>query len=109
MRGLQDEIDEVKQKGNRVYYVFDMQVPGAIFIKLADWARDHIDVKRVGREIVETIRSTGELSTRFTCRLIPVDFLCKANNFEDFKKFAPSALKKHFPMRGAADPGIKHV
>ena len=92
-----------------MYYVFDMQVPGAIFIKLPDRARDHIDVNRVGREIVETIKRTGELSTRFAFRLIPVDFLCKANNFDDFKKFAPSALKKHFPMRGAVDPGIQHV
>jgi len=86
-----------------------MQVPGAIFIKLADWARDHIDVKRVGREIVETVKRTKELSTRFAMKLIPVDFLCKANYFEDFKQFAPPILKKHFPMRGAAEPGIKHV
>jgi len=86
-----------------------MQVPGAIFIKLADWARGHIDVKRVGREIVETVKRTKELSTRFAMKLIPVDFLCKANNFEDFKQFAPAILKKHFPMRGAAEPGIKHV
>ena len=68
-----------------MYYIFDMQVPGAIFIKLADWAKPHIDVKKVGLEIVETIQQTGELQTRFVCRLIPVDFLCKANNFEDFK------------------------
>ena len=47
-KGLEDEIAQVKQKGNRVFYVFDMQVPGAIFIKLADWAKPHIDVKRVG-------------------------------------------------------------
>ena len=65
-----------------------MQVPGAIFIKIADWARPHIDVKLVGEAIVKSIAETGELSTRFICRLIPVDFLCKANNFEDFKRFA---------------------
>ena len=52
-KGLEDEIAQAKQKGNRMFYVFDMQVPGAIFIKLADWARPHIDVKRVGQEIVE--------------------------------------------------------
>ena len=76
-----------------------MQVPGAIFIKLADWARPHIDVKKVGQEIVETVQRTGELSTRFVCKLIPVDFLCKANKFEDFKTLALAGLKKYFPMR----------
>ena len=44
-----------------MFYVFDMQVPGAIFIKLADWARPHIDVKKIGLEIVETVQRTGEL------------------------------------------------
>ena len=48
LRGLDEEMAQLKKAGNRVYYVFDMQVPGAIFIKISDWAKDHIDVKRVG-------------------------------------------------------------
>ena len=78
-----------------------MQVPGAIFIKVADWARPHVDVKKVGQEIVKSIKETGELSTRFVCRLMPVDFLCKANNFEDFKTMALPALKRYFPLKEA--------
>lgn len=61
MRGLEEEIAKMKKKNNRVYYVFDMQVPGAIFIKIADWARPHIDVKKVGLEIVKHVKETGEL------------------------------------------------
>ena len=61
MRGLEDEIAKMKKKNSRVYYVFDMQVPGAIFIKIADWARPHIDVKKVGLEIVKHVKETGEL------------------------------------------------
>lgn len=58
MRGLEEEIAACKKKGNRTYYVFDMQVPGAIFIKLADWARPHIDVKRIGVAIVKHVKET---------------------------------------------------
>ena len=87
-----------------------MQVPGAIFIKLADWARPFVDIKRVGQEIVETVKRTGELTTRFVCRLIPVDFLCKANNFDDFKQFARPILERYFPMRDAAkSDDTRHV
>lgn len=93
----------MKKKGNRVYYVFDMQVPGAIFIKVADWARPHIDVKKVGFEIVKDLKQTKELSARFVCKLIPVDFLCKANNFEDFKLMVEPVLPKYFPMAGKPD------
>ena len=99
-KGLQDEIEQMKKAGNRIYYVFDMQVPGAIFIKVADWARSHVKVKDIGIEIVKKIKETGELSTRFVARLIPVDFLCKANNFDDFKTFALPALSNHLPLQG---------
>ena len=102
MKGLDDEIANVKKAGNRTYYVFDMQVPGAIFIKIADWARPHIDVKRVGLDIVTNVKETGELSTRFVNRFFPVDFLCKANNFKDFKQMALPVLQRYFPMASDA-------
>ncbi len=94
-----------------MYYVFDMQVPGAIFIKLADWARPHIDVKKVGLEIVTNLKETKELTARFVCKLIPVDFLCKANNFEDFKQMIAPVLPRYFPMAENPDTwqGAQHV
>ena len=109
MRGLDDEIANVKKSGNRTYYVFDMQVPGAIFIKLADWAKPYIDVKRIGVAIVTHVKETGELATRFVNRFFPVDFLCKANNFDDFKLMARPVLKRYFPMIENADPDAAHV
>mmetsp|Transcript_14864 Transcript_14864/g.20111 ORF Transcript_14864/g.20111 Transcript_14864/m.20111 type:complete len:162 (+) Transcript_14864:482-967(+) len=111
MKGLDDEIANVKKAGNRTFYVFDMQVPGAIFIKLADWARPHIDVKHIGQEIVTSVKETGELTTRFVNRFFPVDFLCKANNFDDFKQMALPALKRYFPMADKADSdeAVEHL
>ena len=109
MRGLDEEIAKVKKSGNRMYYIFDMQVPGAILIKLAEWARPHIDVKRIGVAIVRHIKETGELTARYVNRFFPVDFLCKANNFDDFKQMALPALKKYFPMAGTSKPEDTHV
>ena len=88
-----------------------MQVPGAIFIKIADWAKAHIDVKKVGQAIVEHIQKTQELPTRYVQRLMPVDFLCKANKFDDFKEFIQPVLGKYFPLKteGEIDDNIKHV
>jgi len=34
--------------------------------------------------------------TRFACRFIPVDILCKVKLFDDFKKFAEPAIFKNF-------------
>ena len=109
MRGLDQEIACIKKSGNRTYYVFDMQVPGAIFIKLADWARPHLDVKKIGQAIVTHVKETGELATRFVNRFFPVDFLCKANNFEDFKRMALPALSRYFPMAGSVDQAQNHI
>ena len=39
---------------------------------------------------------------------MPVDFLCKANNFDDFKLMALPAIKKYFPMKGSEE-GVTHV
>ena len=58
---------------------------------------------------METVQRTGELSTRFVNKLYPVDFLCKANNIEDFKTFAKPVLKRYFPLRGGDPMGKDHV
>ena len=39
---------------------------------------------------------------------MPVDFLCKANNFDDFKLMALPVVKKYFPLKGAEE-GVTHV
>ena len=42
---------------------------------------------------------------------MPVDFLCKANKFDDFKVMIEPILPKYFPMRqeGEIDDDVAHV
>lgn len=72
-----------------------MGVPGVIFIKLVDWMRPFVDVKRVGLAIIEHVDETKEALSRFACRFMPVDILCKANT-DDFTKFATPVIQKVF-------------
>jgi hypothetical protein len=102
---IQKEIDaelEAVKTASRIFFVFDMSVPGVVFIKLVDWMRPHIDVKRVGQAIVEQVVESKEALTRFACRFMPVDILCKAN-LEDFKKFATPAIERVFNEASGAD------
>ena len=78
--------------------MFDLGVPGAIFIKLIDWMRPHIDVRKIGVAIMDHLIETNESLARFVCRLIPVDILCKANKIEDFMEFAKPVINAQFPQ-----------
>jgi len=72
-----------------------MGIPGVVFIKLVDWMRPFVDVKKVGLAIVEHVAETKEAVSRFACRFIPVDVLCKAN-IADFMKFSEAMISKVF-------------
>ena len=68
-----------------------------VFIKILDELRSHIDLKKIGIAIVNDINETKIAKTRFTCRFIPVDLLCKAGKFEEFKLMAEPIIHKYFP------------
>lgn len=84
----------MKKGSSKIWFTFDMKTPGAIFIKLVEPLVPHIDVKHIGNELIRHAKETGEANCRFVCRLMPVDILCKANCFDDFKRFAKPALDK---------------
>jgi len=50
---------------------------------MLDELRPHIDVNRLGVAIINHISETKEGLSRFACRFIPIDILCKAK-LEDF-------------------------
>ena len=56
--------------------------------------KPYIDVKKLGMSIIKHAYENKESSTRYVCRFIPVDFLCKAGNFEEFKKLAQPVIEK---------------
>jgi hypothetical protein len=48
---LDAELNQI-QKSKRIWYTFDMQSPGVIFIKLVDQMREHIDVTKLMQAIL---------------------------------------------------------
>ena len=56
-----------------------------MFIKLLNELKPYIDVNKLGMSIINHIKETKESQTRFAYRFIPVDLLCKAGKFEEFK------------------------
>jgi len=63
--------------------VFETGTQGVVFIKILDELRPHIDVNKLGIAIVKQIAETKESQSRFACRFIPIDILCKAKQ-DDF-------------------------
>ena len=94
-KSLTAEIETMQKGASKIYFVFDMGIPGVVFIKLVDWMRPFVDVKKVGLAIVEHVAETKEALSRFACRFIPVDVLCKAN-LADFMKFSEAIISKVF-------------
>ncbi len=90
-KSLTAEIETMQKGASKIYFVFDMGIPGVVFIKLVDWMRPFVDVKKVGLAIVEHVAETKEALSRFACRFIPVDVLCKAN-IADFMKFSEAMI-----------------
>ena len=77
--------------------MFKTETVGVVFIKMLDELRPHIDLNRLGVAIINHIAETKESQTRFTCRLVPIDIMCKAK-FDDFKTFSPAILAKYFTL-----------
>ena len=47
--------------------------------------------------IIEDVAEKKESSTRFSFRFIPIDLMCKAGKFEEFKVLAAPYIRKYFP------------
>jgi len=82
-------------KRSRIFFIFETGTNGVVFIKMLDELRPYIDVNKIGVAIVKHVAETKESSTRFACRLIPIDIMCKAK-IDDFHTFAGPILLKYF-------------
>lgn len=72
--GLEQELQQMK-KQKRIWYTFDLQQKGTIFIKLVDCLRDHIDPVVIMDAILKKVDADENQLTRFTCRLMPIVWL----------------------------------
>jgi hypothetical protein len=46
--------------------------------------------------IINHVNETKESISRFACRFIPVDLLCKAGKMDEFKLMARPIIRKYF-------------
>ena len=97
-QGLEHEIKEMQERNHKIFFTFDIGTPSAIFIKMVDHMRPHIDLKKIGLAIIDHVKETKEPILRFALRLIPVDILLKANKIEDFIEYTKPAIAKNFPV-----------
>lgn len=72
---------------NRIFFVFETGTQGVVFIRMLDDLRPHIDVNKLGVAIVKHIAENKESMSRFACRFVPIDVMCKAK-MDDFHLFA---------------------
>jgi beta-galactosidase GanA len=66
---------------------------------MLDEMRQYIDVKKIGVAIIEYVNKTKDPLSRFACRFIPIDLICKANKFDEFKVLATPIINKYFHKR----------
>mmetsp|Transcript_6524 Transcript_6524/g.10484 ORF Transcript_6524/g.10484 Transcript_6524/m.10484 type:complete len:231 (+) Transcript_6524:120-812(+) len=85
---LDDEIRELKQNKTRIWFNFDTGTRGVVFIKMHEKVKSTLDVIKLATYIISQVQSADSDScSRFICRFIPIQMLCKASgNIDQFKK-----------------------
>jgi tRNA acetyltransferase TAN1 len=101
---LEEEINSLKKK-TKLFYNFDTNCKGVVFIKLEKSVKDKIDITRVVEYIISNLKSTKQQVSKNIARFIPVEMATKAK-YENFIKLAPTVLDKYFKTEeegGSAD------
>ena len=81
---LEDELDELKQNAERMWFNFDSQTPGVIFIKLHEALKDVIDVHAISEHLIS---NPDMFNARFAYRFLPISVACKASgNMDEFDR-----------------------
>lgn len=84
-------------KRHRIFFIFETGTGGVVFVKLLEEFKPYIDVNTLGMAIINDVAEKKETQTKFAFRFIPVDLMCKASKFEEFKVMALPIIRKYFP------------
>ncbi|CDW72076.1 UNKNOWN [Stylonychia lemnae] len=95
---IRDEINQMKRQ--RIFFVFETGTAGVVFIKLLEEFKTYIDVNLVGMSIINHVVEHKESNSRYAFRFIPVDLMCKAGKFDEFKVMAEPIIRKYFTPLG---------
>jgi hypothetical protein len=92
---LEDELKNLRGNKTKLFYNFDTNCKGVVFIKIEKDYRDLIDIKYVVSYIIEKIKNNKEQISKNIARFIPIETGMKAK-FEIFQKNSPFILDKYF-------------
>jgi len=92
---------ERKSKKSRRISIVQLGIKGLILLRIND---DAINPVRLVRAVFEDLERTGQQKTRFCCRLIPLNCMCKASA-DEIIAIAKPLIQAHFG--GGAASGVK--
>ena len=91
---IKDELEQLKK--DQIFYVFELKLQSLIFIRISDPYKDIIDVQKLGGAIIHDIFEEKKTLTRFCLRFLPILFVWKASNFDNFKTLSANEIKEYF-------------
>jgi hypothetical protein len=92
---LEDELVRLRKNKTKLFFNFDTNCKGVIFVKLEKLFKNELDIKRITKYIIDKVRESKEQISRNISRFVPVEIAFKAKP-DLFKKNAPLILDKYF-------------
>jgi hypothetical protein len=99
---LDDELNKLRNNKTKLFFNFETNCKGVVFIKIDKEYRDLIDIKLITNHIIENIKKTKEQLSKNIARFVPVEIAMKAK-LDLFQKHAPSILDKYFCKENYVD------
>jgi len=92
---LEDELQSLRKNKTKLFFNFETNCKGVIFVKLEKLFKTDLDIKRISKYIIDKVRDSKEQISRNISRFVPVEVAFKAK-LDLFKKNAPLILDKYF-------------
>lgn len=98
---LEAELEEIKQHKAKIWYSFPTGTVGINFIKMLDCFKPFICVTEIAEFIIKKLTSENKedqesIQSRFICRFLPIQFMCKASgNMDEFKRLSVPHIEQY--------------
>ena len=95
---MEDEIEQLRANNTRIWFNFEVDAPGVIFIKMHESMKTYIDVHQISEHMFASEESC--LQARFAYRFLPISVGCKASgNMDEFKRLVSPLIKSFISAR----------
>jgi len=92
---LENELQSLRSNKAKLFFNFETNCKGVVFIKIDKEYRNLIDIKRIIKYIIDNIKENKEQVSKNIARFVPVEIAMKAK-FENFEKNASLVIDKYF-------------